>query len=181
MRANMSADYVSPKPSGLSKPTVERIAEAIAETLGFRPGDSMEAVVSRFGGRIVVGTNGDDDFESGSIVARSMSDFTIYISQFTSLVRDRFTIAHELGHLLLHLEEVQKNAPNAVMRATRWVDENNQEQKRAEWEANWFAAAFLMPAKVFSEIYQKDGPSTAQRIFGVSEKAAEIRAKSIGL
>jgi Zn-dependent peptidase ImmA (M78 family) len=33
--------------------------------------------------------------------------------------------------------------------ATRWVDETNENLKRAEWEANWFAAAFLMPSGAF--------------------------------
>ncbi|PYE88061.1 ImmA/IrrE family metallo-endopeptidase [Phyllobacterium leguminum] len=177
----MSAEQISPKPSRLSKATVERIAETIAKKLGFRPDGSIEDIVARFGGKIIVGTNGHDDYESGSIVARSLNDFTIYLSKFTSLARDRFTIAHELGHLLLHLSVVQKEKPNAIMRATRWVDDKNPDQQRAEWEANWFAAAFLMPSNEFKELYLAKGAEEAQKEFGVSAKAIEIRAKSLNL
>lgn len=177
----MSTEQISPIPTGFSKRTVESIAEAIAKKLEFRPGGSIEDIVSRFGGKIVVGASGDDDYESGSIVARSITEFTIYISQFTSLVRDRFTIAHELGHLLLHLRGLQKAHPNAIMRATRWVDHTNPDQQRAEWEANWFAAAFLMPSDDFKKIYIDLGAEGVQKVFGVSEKAVAIRVKSLQL
>ena len=67
------------------------------------------------------------------------------------------------------------------MIATRWVNEDNEALKRAEWEANWFAAAFLMPSAEFKEIYEAMGRSTefTAMQFGVSPKAAEIRAQSL--
>jgi Zn-dependent peptidase ImmA (M78 family) len=103
---------------------------------------------------LIIGSSGHGDDESGSIVARATGDFTVYLSRHTSSKRDRFTIAHELGHLLLHFQAIKKMSPNAIMRATRNVDKNDPDQERAEWEANWFAAAFLMPAEEFKAAYR---------------------------
>jgi Zn-dependent peptidase ImmA (M78 family) len=73
------------------------------------------------------------------------------------------------------------------MIATRWVDEGNAEQQRAEWEANWFAAGFLMPETVFRAQWHASGnvflPRTMRmaKFFDLSESAIEIRAKSLAL
>ena len=95
--------------------------------------------------------------------------------------RDKFTIAHELGHLILHYPLVARENPGVPMCATRWVDESNADLVRAEWEANWFAAAFLMPSDEFIARYQSGGLSPAALRFKVSVPAAKIRAKSLGL
>jgi Zn-dependent peptidase ImmA (M78 family)/DNA-binding XRE family transcriptional regulator len=50
----------------------------------------------------------------------------VYLNTFKSAERSRYDAAHELGHLVLH----KHAAPNGI---------------RAEWMANQFAAAFLMP------------------------------------
>lgn len=177
----MTGNFYAPKPLGASKAGVERFAEDLAEQIGFGPGDSIEELVKRIGGKLVVGTSGFGDEDSGSIIARDTDDFEIYVSRHTSLKRDRFTIAHELGHFLLHFKAIKNEDPNAVMRATRYVDPNDNEQQRAEWEANWFAAAFLMPSDDFSEAVRESGISSAAQKFGVSQMAAEIRAKKLGV
>lgn len=177
----MSHKFVVPKGIGAPKPSVEKFAENVAKQVEFEAGDSIEELIERVGGRLEVGTSGSGDEESGSIVARALDDFTIYVSRHTSLKRDRFTIAHELGHLLLHLGPLKKADPDAVMRATRWVDEDDAGQRRAEWEANWFAAGFLMPSNEFKEIFEAQGLGGVQSHFGVSGSAAQVRAKSLGL
>ena len=101
-----------------------------------------------------------------------------------SAPRYRFTVAHELGHLFLHFPIVSETAPDSGMIATRWVDEtgDSEQLKRAEWEANWFAAAFLMPSNAFQSMLRSFSGNivhVAAR-FGVSVQAAEIRAKTLG-
>lgn len=78
---------------------------------------------------------------------------------------------------------VRKDHPNARMIATRWVDESNESLKRAEWEANWFAAAFLMPSVPFRFRASALGGrlSAIAEEFDVSEQAARIRGQSLGL
>jgi len=52
---------------------------------------------------------------------------------------------------------------------------------RAEWEANWFAAAFLMPAGQFVDVWNESGGSIGRLInhFQVSGGAIEIRRKTL--
>jgi Zn-dependent peptidase ImmA (M78 family) len=174
-------NHVAPKGINAPKASVERFAEEAAKKLGFSSGDSIEEFVKLAGGNLVVGSSGHGDDESGSVIAHDLNNWTIYVSRHTSVKRDKFTIAHEIGHLLLHLGPIKDKDPEAIMRATRWVDQNDVEQKRAEWEANWFAAGFLMPREEFMSIYSKGGVSYASMYFGVSSKAAEIRAESLGI
>lgn len=174
----------NPVPTRLLKARVHSVAEDAAARLKFGPGDAMEPLVARLGGRIEYKT-ADINSEKlpESIVVKAINDFTIFLPSVTSVVRDRFTIAHELGHLFLHYPLVSAGRSGVVMIATRWVDETDKALQRAEWEANWFAAAFLMPSVVFQNIFENSGRSieiTAVR-FGVSSKAAEIRAQSLRL
>lgn len=177
----MSIKYCAPTGTGRRKYIVEHFAEQIADSLDFVPGGSLEELVANTGGQLMFGSSGAGDHESGSIIARELDDYTIYLSQNTSRQRDRFTIAHELGHLALHLPKIKELDADAVMRATRWVDEDDEGQKRAEWEANWFAAAFLMPSKAVAKAYEEGGVPRIQSEFDVSLAAAETRAKSLGL
>lgn len=139
----------------------------------------MEELVSKLGGKIKYGWSEIDEMDGGSIVAQSTNDFLISLSDHTSAKRDRFTIAHELGHLFLHLRMVKKDFPDASMRATRYVDKNNKQQQRCEWEANWFAAQILMPRSKFKECVEKFGVEHAASVFGVSNQAAKVRKESI--
>ncbi len=177
----MSTHFVPPKGSGLSKHTIANFAEDVAKSLSFEPGGGMEEIISCTGGKLVVGSSGVGDHESGSIVARALDDYTIFLSSNTSRQRDRFTIAHELEHLILHFPPIEEADPEAVMRATRWVDDNDPDQKRAEWEANWFAAAFLMPQAEVIEAFGRGRISAIQSTFDVSASAAETRARTLGL
>lgn len=173
--------YVAPTGRNWPKYAVEGLAEKVAASLELQLGGSLEEVVATTGGEILFGAQAADDRDSGSIVANSLSDYTIYLSTNTSRQRDRFTIAHELGHLLIHLPPIKDADPSAVMRATRWVDDNNAAQQRAEWEANWFAAALLMPKDSFIQRWKSGGESEVQSVFDVSAAAAKTRAKSLGL
>jgi Zn-dependent peptidase ImmA (M78 family) len=177
----MSDIYITPVGVGAPKRVVEAFAERMASVLDYEIGGSLEEVVASHGGKIVFGSTGKEDHESGSIIARDMTDYTIYLSQNTSRVRDRFTIAHELGHLMLHLPKIKEAGEDAVMRATRWVDDSDDGQKRAELEANWFAAAFLMPATKFRQAYADHGVEYAKEVFDVSRAAIDTRARTLGL
>jgi Zn-dependent peptidase ImmA (M78 family) len=78
--------------------------------------------------------------------------------------RQRFTIAHELGHLLLH--EAGAEYRDDTFRGTP-----------KEYEANAFAADLLMPLWMLDPAAAKWGrhPGYLAQIFGVSEQAMSIR------
>jgi len=173
--------YQSPIPTWLSKDVIEAFAEDVASALGYAAGRELDNLVYKTGGEIRFDNSGFDDLESGSIIAHNFNKYVIFLSANTSALRDRFTIAHELGHLTLHLPAIKKENPNAIMRATRFVDPEDRDQQRAEWEANWFAASFLMPREQFSRIYREKGDDFARKHFSVSAQAVSIRAKSLSL
>ena len=159
-------------------------AEEAAAKFDFEPGDPIEPLVSRLGGQIEY--KNELDFRSHipeSIRIEPSRRFRVFLPSMSPLVRHRFTIAHELGHYFLHFPMIAERDPRAGMIATRWVSETDtQELKRAEWEANWFAAAFLMPSNAFRAMLGSYGGNlhaVAAR-FGVSRQAAEIRAKTLG-
>lgn len=166
--------------SNLTKGQIFSLAESVASQLGFKPGDDIHKLVETIGGSVEAqDTLTEDPEKSGSLYVESADSFKIIVPAHTSLLRDRFTIAHELGHFVVHYLWKRKNGGlNAdTMVALRKGSD------RVEWEANWFAAAFLMPAGPFAKALEEANNSLSEVAvkFGVSTSAAEIRAKQLGL
>ena len=91
--------------------------------------------------------------------------------------RQRFTLAHELGHYFLHRESKQEFDDNYVF--TRAEELSNP----MEWEANQFAAEFLMPTEDFRDAIQSGTTQVSElaKFFSVSTMAVRIRAKNLGI
>lgn len=172
-----------PVPTHASKGRIHAFAEEVANHLGFRPGDLLEPIVVALGGKIAFQSPLDFSGDPPSIVVQKKRKFTIHLPATTSPRRNRFTIAHELGHLFLHYPMVQKVKPGACMVATRQVDDSDPVQQRAEWEANWFAASFLMPAGQFTAQMKlvNGNISAVAEEFDVSMHAANLRARALGV
>ena len=172
--------YAPAEPSWLSKPQVHALGESIAKQLGYEPGGDLNKIVELAGGEVKIqGTLLDDPEQSGSLYVDGLDDFNVIVPSHTSLVRDRFTLAHELGHYYLHYvwpKQSGKNIPDKVYALRKGSN-------RIEWEANWFGAAFLMPKTVFRAAYRAADGSVwklADR-FHVSTKAVEVRIQDLGL
>ena len=131
----------------------------------------LEGIVHQLGGRIEVDMTPRDRPES--LIVYGPGDFTILVPVNTSKARDRFTVAHELGHLVLH-DDPSGAAPRAFYRYG---------QNRQETEANAFAGALVMPADSFRSAWGELGgslPALAVR-FGVSRSAAGVRSQVLHL
>ncbi len=163
----------APEPTFLGKAEIWRTAEAFADSVGFLPGDSLGPLVERLGGTVSYLGVHDSFFEhDGSLRVEGPNNFEIRISSLTGAERDRFTIAHELGHYVLHSRRGQRQ-----ILARRCGSD------RAEWEANWFAAALLMPTADFKQacaLYGNSVPLVAARYL-VSQKAAQVRMETLGI
>ncbi len=115
---------------------------------------------------------------SGMIVrsAESRSGFRIEVNGKHSHARQRFTLAHEIAHYLLHRDYIGDGIKdNALYRS----DLSN----KMEVEANSMAANILMPAQLIRRVYWAglrfiSGLSVA---FGVSEEAMRIRLRQLRL
>ncbi len=92
----------------------------------------------------------------------------VYINAINGNGRDRFTIAHELGHYILHKSQNVSLA--------RTVNKKIEPFRDPEWQANTFAAEFLIPQNLIAE---SDNVFDISKTFGVSHQAAEIRLKNI--
>lgn len=84
------------------------------------------------------------------------ADFkTIYVDEAEfekESSRYRFSVAHELGHLLLH----KKYYPTGVKDMEEWLDVSRQiATENAEFQANFFAANLLVPSKEFTIVLNK--------------------------
>lgn len=170
-------NFHPPIPSRVSKPNVWAYAEKQRKLVGMTNGFQLAKLIARNRGEISYIDFLDDD-QTDAIVVEPDGTFRIHLSSQTGSLRDNFTIAHELGHKLLHWPLVKKAHPGHGMRATRRVEEGNQALVRCEWEANWFASAFLMPAEEFKVAY-KNG--VAGDTFGVTSAAVKVRATTLGL
>lgn len=82
--------------------------------------------------------------------------------------RDRFTAAHEIGHMILHNGGLNRAVPNRKLRA----------YQDPEWQANTFAGFLLMPTH-----HVRNCRTVSQLIseFGVSSEAAKHRLRKCGL
>lgn len=173
------ASYVEAKPSYLPKTQVYELAESVAAQLDFKPGDDIHALVERIGGKVLVqDTLMDDPEMSGSLFVEDQDNFKIIVPAHTSSLRDRFTIAHELGHYVLHYLWQKSHGglkSDRLMALRKGSD-------RVEWEANWFASGFLMPEHHFKDAFQRlNSVSKVAAEFEVSAAAADIRAKQLQL
>ena len=177
----MKSEYEKAVPCFLSKQAITKIAEEMAKKLDYNPEKGMNPVLDKIGGRLKIRDFWDLSNDSpDSIEVHDVGDFDIYVSSTASQERDRFTIAHEIGHYVLHfLYPRVKDNNNKInkMYATRYGTD------RGEWEANWFAVAFLMQEEDFRQRFNRlEGDLEAlSDELGVSKKAVDTRANVLGL
>ncbi len=79
------------------------------------------------------------DGDISGMLRKENDKIIIYVNSSESIMRKRFTIAHELGHYFLHLKNAPKYERVDMHRATGYSTNIPQ-----EIEANNFAAALLM-------------------------------------
>lgn len=116
-----------------------------------------------------------DDYEGLFRPAGSKYNFPqIWVDTDVSEVRQRFTCAHELGHLVEDGDSTQIDRRRDSMTAKG--------QDPHEIYANAFAAELLMPSYVVKRLRKLGAPVTElSRFFGVSGVAMEHRLKNLGV
>jgi len=123
-----------------------------------------------------------DFFEKTIIIPRKCYD---EIEQ--NIGRARFTLAHEIGHVVLHSNQLSQQIGTAA-RTTNVLKLKPFES--SEWQANYFAAALLMNKEFFTNDYlqlKKDGYDYIGRVINLSDEyntsitATKKRIQSLGL
>lgn len=122
---------------------------------------------------------------SGCII-REDDHAVIGVNSFHSETRQRFTIAHELGHFLLH--EGEEVFVDHSFRINRRDGISKTTQKPEEIEANIFAAQLLMPKRLLikelsdGELDLTDDDQIAKlaQKYKVSQQALSYRLANLG-
>ncbi len=118
---------------------------------------------------------------------RDAEQAVIGVNTTHSSARQNFTVAHELGHLLLHDQE-QLHVDHEFRVRLR-DDTSSQGTDEAEREANFFAASLLMPrqflakdleSKEYVDLLDDTFLYKLARKYGVSTQALMNRLKNVG-
>ena len=145
---------------------VERLARLAGARIHYEP----------FDGRI-----------SGMVHRQANGGAIIGVNAAHAINRQRFTIAHELGHLILHKDEtlhVDEREPIAFRN-----EESSLATKDVEIEANQFAAELLMPVDLLAkeigslpdDMEAEDAVIELADRFQVSEQAMTLRLTRLGV
>ena len=170
---------------------IERIVGALLASAPDCPPVGVEVMVKQKG---IVLRQGDLGEVSGLLV-RDDSGATIGVNAKQSRVRQRFTIAHEFGHFVLH-EGIAQHVDQTYRIQSRGTETDNvrvnlrsdassQATDVEEIEANFFAASLLMPRDMLdrrSAILAVDDEAEVQRLaglFDVSAHAMSLRLANV--
>jgi Zn-dependent peptidase ImmA (M78 family) len=143
---------------------------------------NVGAVVEHLGANVVFD---DLDDDVSGFLLREKGTSTIAINKQHHPNRQRFTLAHECGHLFLHADKGDR----------LWIDKalffrdgsSSTGDQFAEIEANQFAAGLLMPEELITGTLGGERPISETDIirlamrFEVSERAMTVRLVSLGL
>jgi hypothetical protein len=147
---------------------------------------NIEAAIRELG--LVLRKNADDLAPeiSGQIKRLTDGGYEIATNAREHYFRQRFTMAHELGHYILHRDLIGEGLDDDTMyRSTPAGNFYNTRIRQVhEAQANSFAANFLMPSdKVLEEVAKEVVPTVKGLAtkFQVSPSAMRWRLKSLGL
>ena len=157
-------------------------AESIAETVlakHWNPSDIKVdpfAIATAMGARVqALDPFNVDDMQLSGLYqpAHGLRPAHIYFNSYEAPVRQRFTVAHELGHMALGHATAKRDT-----RGTFGID-----QSPDEVAANRFAAALLMPARSIDTLIvdrKIRDVAVLAKALSVSETAMRFRLRNLG-
>lgn len=130
--------------------------------------------ISIFKGNLDKNTSGAIRFNTNS------RNFEILVNANDTRTRQRFTIAHELGHYFLHRELLEGNNDLHVDIMYRMI--TDEKEREREKEADYFAGALLMNRILVENLYKEKRTITElAELFDVSVSAMTVRLDILGL
>lgn len=162
-----------------SMPEVEQAAQAVLDKFGMAPPVNPISVAKRLGYSVNASIFHEPSL-SGRVRIRD-GQVRIDVNASDPPNRLRYTIAHEIGHAILHLV----GAENAEMSDRGEVFKrqlNGGLRAQKEVEADRFAGALLMPEKAVRERFaQNPAVDSLAAYFQVSPQAMQIRLEHLNL
>jgi Zn-dependent peptidase ImmA (M78 family) len=159
---------------------IEKLVEGLLDQHGVTQAPvPVEGIVSSYGIHLRKGNLGD---VSGLIV-RDGSSVTIGVNAKQRRSRQRFTIAHEFGHFLLH--DGMSSHVDHDYRVNFRSNASSLAEDVEEIEANFFAASLLMPRQFLDQadaIEALDSDTAVGKLansFNVSRHAMSLRLRNV--
>ena len=155
--------------------------EIISRYLEHCPVD-VKGLIKTLGIDVEFSNLGDDI--SGVIERRNNGSYLITVNAGDSESRQRFTMAHELGHYIYHREKMGDCIEdNRMYRSTYGSKHyNNNISQKEETQANQFAANLLMPSDLIVQLKNENfSDEEIAKKLCVSQKALKIRLESLSL
>lgn len=168
----------------MSRPArIEKLASAALARVKAKPFKVDPHAVAEAHGAEVVEIR--EDSNTSGMVIRQGGRTIIGVNKHHPENRQRFTVAHELGHMLMHADQpliVDDNGLSLIGRRAEG------ESTVREVEANAFAAALLMPAEWVEQVIgeQEIAVDADEKVFalakkfGVSQQAMMFRLINLG-
>jgi Zn-dependent peptidase ImmA (M78 family) len=144
-----------------------------------RPPVRIERIAKELGAELRSGDLGD----VSGVLVRQADSAIIGTNSTQSTQRQRFTIAHELGHFLLH--EGITNHVDRSYRVNFRSAESSQATNVEEIEANYFAASILMPQHMLDALNAEEALDSDSMVadlakqFHVSRLAMSLRLANL--
>ncbi|MEB3245549.1 MAG: ImmA/IrrE family metallo-endopeptidase [Vampirovibrionales bacterium] len=122
------------------------------------------------------------DQDINGMVKRQANDsFEVYLKKTHSKNRKRFTLAHELGHIISYRAD---SFSKEKLSLEGYLERRTQSKRDiAEIEANEIAACILMPEEFLESLISKLKNPTLKELseeFGVSSAAMSVRLNKLG-
>lgn len=160
---------------------INKFAIEIAKEYGYEK-NNLKELIKNLNGKIKF----KKLIKEKSKLIKTKKSFIIKINKDLSVKEIDFTIAHELGHLFLHMGYiVDKELWNKYMEKS-FKSKNSIE----EYEADEFAGALLMPKNLYEDaldFFKEEYEGTTivnitklAKYFNVSESIVKIRGRNLG-
>ncbi len=161
----------------LSYEKINQLAEDFLEKYGIGsilPVPIDEVVEFEYEIDIVPFPNLQSDFDIDGFISGDLSSIFVDDSIFrTRPFRYRFTLAHEIGHLVLHKDLIGNIHPHNVAEWKEFILQVDQEAYDwVEWQAYTFAGMVLVPRKSLKADF-------VRRIEGLREKIALVKSADL--
>jgi Zn-dependent peptidase ImmA (M78 family) len=167
---------------------IRQLVEELLDENGIeRPPIPVEHIVRSRG--LSVRKQGNTSSDISGFLFRQEDDVVIGVNASHPRVRQRFTIAHELGHFLLHAPRSDKIHIDRTFEVKFRDDLSGRGIDTDEREANLFAAELLMPQRLIRrdlanvgemDLVNDDFLNDLARRYGVSTQAMLFRLANLG-
>lgn len=160
---------------------IETLAEHVLINQGSYKIPVNPLTIAKYHGIDVINAEFYENNISG-MVTKENDEITIFINDLDPPNRKKFTIAHELGHVFLHLRDTDGDFIDHDVNLYRRNNTDHIEKQFLEAEANKFAAALLMPRRFVSEEWEQTfSVDEMAEKFGVSASSMGFRLQNLGL